>query len=120
MTYLMAVLLQWFIISQIIIMYVIVNELFFKLFCEIVSFLFTYTYRDTEYKGLQLSLDQVASGKAPLYTSNATTIAESRKGSKTRLARAKTKPRLSPYPQVGASELRSAPSPLLRPPASPA
>uniref|UniRef100_A0A3B3SUQ6 SIM bHLH transcription factor 1a n=1 Tax=Paramormyrops kingsleyae TaxID=1676925 RepID=A0A3B3SUQ6_9TELE len=58
-----------------------------------------YVLTDTEYKGLQLSLDQVASGKASLYTSNVTTIAESRKGSKTRLTRAKTKPRLSPYPQ---------------------
>lgn len=58
-------------------------------------------YRDTEYKGLQLSLDQVTSSKPAFpYSSTATSIADSRKGSKSRVARSKAKARLSPYPQV--------------------
>ncbi|KAJ8354136.1 hypothetical protein SKAU_G00217030 [Synaphobranchus kaupii] len=59
-----------------------------------------YVLTDTEYKGLQLSLDQVTSSKPAFpYSSTATTITDTRKGSKSRVARSKAKARLSPYPQ---------------------
>ena len=61
--------------------------------------------RDTEYKGLQLSLDQVTSSSKPSsfsYPGPTTAgLAEGRRATKTpRSSRAKTKPRLSPYTQV--------------------
>ncbi|KAJ8290872.1 hypothetical protein GJAV_G00018650 [Gymnothorax javanicus] len=59
-----------------------------------------YVLTDTEYKGLQLSLDQVTSSKPAFpYSSTASTLTDSRKGSKNRIARSKAKARLSPYPQ---------------------
>ncbi|KAG7461025.1 hypothetical protein MATL_G00205180 [Megalops atlanticus] len=59
-----------------------------------------YVLTDTEYKGLQLSLDQLTSKKPSLsYTSNDTVITDVRKGNKSRMTRAKIKARMSPYPQ---------------------
>ncbi|XP_009473923.1 PREDICTED: single-minded homolog 1 [Nipponia nippon] len=55
---------------------------------------------DTEYKGLQLSLDQVTATKPAFSYANSTpTITDNRKGSKSRLSSAKSKSRTSPYPQ---------------------
>ncbi|KAG2468556.1 SIM1 protein, partial [Polypterus senegalus] len=55
---------------------------------------------DTEYKGLQLSLDQVTSTKPTFsYTNTTPTVVDGRKGSKSRLARTRSKARASPYPQ---------------------
>ncbi|XP_028653474.1 single-minded homolog 1-A isoform X1 [Erpetoichthys calabaricus] len=59
-----------------------------------------YVLTDTEYKGLQLSLDQVTSTKPTFsYTNTTPTVVDSRKGSKSRLARTRSKARASPYPQ---------------------
>ncbi|XP_062322501.1 single-minded homolog 1-A [Osmerus eperlanus] len=60
-----------------------------------------YVLTETEYKGLQLSLDQVTPGKPPFPFSSslACGLAETRKPPKPRGPRAKTKARLSPYPQ---------------------
>ncbi|XP_059838316.1 single-minded homolog 1-A isoform X1 [Hypanus sabinus] len=59
-----------------------------------------YVLTDAEYKGLQLSLDQVTAAKPSFPYSNSTpTINDSRKASKSRLNRTKSKPRTSPYPQ---------------------
>ncbi|XP_010285881.1 PREDICTED: single-minded homolog 1 [Phaethon lepturus] len=56
--------------------------------------------RDTEYKGLQLSLDQVTATKPAFSYANSTpTITDNRKGSKSRLSSTKSKSRTSPYPQ---------------------
>nr|XP_013804250.1 PREDICTED: single-minded homolog 1 [Apteryx mantelli mantelli] len=56
--------------------------------------------RDTEYKGLQLSLDQVTATKPAFSYANSTlTIMDNRKGSKSRLSSTKSKSRTSPYPQ---------------------
>uniref|UniRef100_A0A8C1LFI4 SIM bHLH transcription factor 1a n=1 Tax=Cyprinus carpio TaxID=7962 RepID=A0A8C1LFI4_CYPCA len=59
-----------------------------------------YVLTDTEYKGLQLSLDQATSTK-PLFTYNSppTPIIENRRVGKSRVSRTKTKTRLSPYSQ---------------------
>ncbi|NXS06791.1 SIM1 protein, partial [Neodrepanis coruscans] len=55
---------------------------------------------DTEYKGLQLSLDQVTATKPAFsYANSAPTITDNRKGSKSRLSNTKSKSRTSPYPQ---------------------
>ncbi|KAF1496675.1 hypothetical protein FQV08_0013253, partial [Pygoscelis antarcticus] len=55
---------------------------------------------DTEYKGLQLSLDQVTATKPAFSYANSTpTITDNRKGSKSRLSSTKSKSRTSPYPQ---------------------
>lgn len=58
--------------------------------------------RDTEYKGLQLSLDQISASKPSFsYASSSTpTIPDNRKGAKSRLSSSKSKSRTSPYPQV--------------------
>lgn len=60
--------------------------------------------RDTEYKGLQLSLDQISVSKPAFsYTSSSTpTMTDNRKGAKSRLSSSKSKSRTSPYPQVTA------------------
>ncbi|KAK0675980.1 SIM1 protein, partial [Pygoscelis papua] len=63
-------------------------------------FHFCLLYRDTEYKGLQLSLDQVTATKPAFSYANSTpTITDNRKGSKSRLSSTKSKSRTSPYPQ---------------------
>lgn len=60
--------------------------------------------RETEYKGLQLSLDQVTSKTSYSYnTSNSSNLAENCKIPKSRICRTKAKARLSPYTQVSAS-----------------
>ncbi|ELK00053.1 Single-minded like protein 1 [Pteropus alecto] len=57
--------------------------------------------RDTEYKGLQLSLDQISASKPAFsYASSSTpTMPDNRKGAKSRLSGSKSKSRTSPYPQ---------------------
>lgn len=54
--------------------------------------------RDTEYKGMQLSLDQLSPTK-PAFP-YADSHNEDRKSTKTRLTQSKAKARVSPYPQV--------------------
>uniref|UniRef100_A0A8B9HG66 SIM bHLH transcription factor 1a n=1 Tax=Astyanax mexicanus TaxID=7994 RepID=A0A8B9HG66_ASTMX len=57
-----------------------------------------YVLTDTEYKGLQLSLDQATSTKpAFTYSSPTNPVNDSRKGNKSRTSRTKPKTRLSPY-----------------------
>ncbi|XP_052003360.1 single-minded homolog 1-A-like [Xyrauchen texanus] len=59
-----------------------------------------YVLTDTEYKGLQLSLDQVTSTKPSFtYESPSNPISENRRVGKSRVSRTKTKTRLSPYSQ---------------------
>ncbi|XP_052000344.1 single-minded homolog 1-A isoform X1 [Xyrauchen texanus] len=59
-----------------------------------------YVLTDTEYKGLQLSLDQVTSTKPSFtYDSPSNPISENRRLGKSRISRTKTKTRLSPYSQ---------------------
>uniref|UniRef100_A0A673JLH7 SIM bHLH transcription factor 1a n=1 Tax=Sinocyclocheilus rhinocerous TaxID=307959 RepID=A0A673JLH7_9TELE len=59
-----------------------------------------YVLTDTEYKGLQLSLDQVTSTKPSFtYNSPSNPISENRRVGKSRVSRTKTKTRLSPYSQ---------------------
>ncbi|XP_057195128.1 single-minded homolog 1-A isoform X2 [Triplophysa rosa] len=59
-----------------------------------------YVLTDTEYKGLQLSLDQVTSTKPSFtYNSPSNPISENRRVGKSRVSRTKTKARLSPYSQ---------------------
>ncbi|OCT80433.1 single-minded homolog 1 [Xenopus laevis] len=58
-----------------------------------------YVLTDTEYKGLQLSLDQVTTKPQFSYASSNSTINDSRKCSKSRLSGTKSKSRTSPYPQ---------------------
>nr|XP_045011396.1 single-minded homolog 1 isoform X2 [Jaculus jaculus] len=60
-----------------------------------------YVLTDTEYKGLQLSLDQISASKPTFsYASSSTpTITDNRKGVKARLSSSKSKSRTSPYPQ---------------------
>nr|XP_020764027.1 single-minded homolog 1 [Odocoileus virginianus texanus] len=62
-----------------------------------------YVLTDTEYKGLQLSLDQIAASKPAFSYAGSSTpaLADSRKGAKSRLCSSKSKSRTSPYPQVG-------------------
>jgi len=54
--------------------------------------------RDTEYKGMQLSLDQMSPTK-PAFP-YADSHSEDRKSTKSRLTQSKAKARVSPYPQV--------------------
>ena len=54
--------------------------------------------RETEYKGMQLSLDQMSPSKPAFPYANTQT--EDRKAPKSRLIQAKAKARVSPYPQV--------------------
>lgn len=62
--------------------------------------------RDTEYKGLQLSLDQVTSTKPSFtYNSPSNPVSENRRVGKSRVSRTKTKTRLSPYSQVGVTAM---------------
>lgn len=65
------------------------------------NFDFYLTRRDTEYKGMQLSLDQMSPTK-PAFP-YADSHSEDRKSAKSRLTPAKTKVRSSPYPQVKSS-----------------
>ncbi|XP_023564213.1 single-minded homolog 1 isoform X2 [Octodon degus] len=60
-----------------------------------------YVLTDTEYKGLQLSLDQISASKPAFsYASSSTpTLTDSRKATKSRLSSSKSKSRTSPYPQ---------------------
>uniref|UniRef100_A0A8C1TMY4 SIM bHLH transcription factor 1a n=1 Tax=Cyprinus carpio TaxID=7962 RepID=A0A8C1TMY4_CYPCA len=59
-----------------------------------------YVLTDTEYKGLQLSLDQATSTKPSFtYNSPSNPISENRRVGKSRVSRTKTKTRLSPYSQ---------------------
>ncbi|KAM7136714.1 single-minded homolog 1 isoform 1-T4 [Molossus nigricans] len=60
-----------------------------------------YVLTDTEYKGLQLSLDQISASKPTFsYASSSTpTMPDNRKGAKSRLSSSKSKSRTSPYPQ---------------------
>ncbi|XP_029599564.1 single-minded homolog 1-A-like [Salmo trutta] len=59
-----------------------------------------YVLTDTEYKGLQLSLDQVTDTKPSFpFSSAPTSLTENRRAPKSRVSRAKTKARLSPYTQ---------------------
>ncbi|XP_053565081.1 single-minded homolog 1 [Bombina bombina] len=58
-----------------------------------------YVLTDTEYKGLQLSLDQVTTKPSFSYANSNSTISEARKGSKSRLSSTKSKARTSPYPK---------------------
>uniref|UniRef100_A0A5F9CZ84 SIM bHLH transcription factor 1 n=1 Tax=Oryctolagus cuniculus TaxID=9986 RepID=A0A5F9CZ84_RABIT len=60
-----------------------------------------YVLTDTEYKGLQLSLDQISASKPAFsYASSSTpTMPDNRKGAKSRLSSSKSKSRTSPYPQ---------------------
>ncbi|XP_056332157.1 single-minded homolog 1-A [Danio aesculapii] len=59
-----------------------------------------YVLTDTEYKGLQLSLDQAASSKPSFtYNSPSNPVIENRRAGKSRVSRTKTKTRLSPYSQ---------------------
>ncbi|XP_073483095.1 single-minded homolog 1 [Aquarana catesbeiana] len=58
-----------------------------------------YVLTDTEYKGLQLSLDQVTTKPSYSYANSNPAINDSRKSSKSRLPSAKSKSRTSPYPQ---------------------
>ncbi|KAM9851962.1 single-minded homolog 1-A [Aulostomus maculatus] len=59
-----------------------------------------YVLTETEYKGLQLSLDQVTSKASFPYSSSTTSsITENCRTSKSRTSRPKTKARLSPYTQ---------------------
>jgi len=58
-------------------------------------------FRETEYKGLQLSLDQATSKASFPYSGSSTaSLTENCRTPKSRVARAKTKARLSPYTQV--------------------
>ncbi|KAM6893385.1 single-minded homolog 1-A [Xenentodon cancila] len=59
-----------------------------------------YVLTETEYKGLQLSLDQVTSKTSFPYNSNTSSnIMENCKNPKSRICRTRTKARLSPYTQ---------------------
>lgn len=59
-------------------------------------------FRETEYKGLQLSLDQAASKASSTYSSSAVanSLVDSCRTPKSKVSRQKTKARLSPYTQV--------------------
>uniref|UniRef100_A0A673CMX5 SIM bHLH transcription factor 1b n=1 Tax=Sphaeramia orbicularis TaxID=375764 RepID=A0A673CMX5_9TELE len=59
-----------------------------------------YVLTDTEYKGMQLSLDQMSPSK-PAFP-YADSHSEDRKSTKSRLSQAKAKARVSPYPQFSA------------------
>ncbi|XP_032506765.1 single-minded homolog 1 [Phocoena sinus] len=63
-----------------------------------------YVLTDTEYKGLQLSLDQISASKPAFSYAGSSTPAmtDSRKGAKSRLSSSKSKSRTSPYPQFTA------------------
>lgn len=55
--------------------------------------------RETEYKGLQLSLDQ-ASSKATSFPYSSSSMMDNCRTPKSKVSRLKTKARLSPYTQV--------------------
>lgn len=67
-------------------------------FLFISNMYFVCVKRDTEYKGMQLSLDQMSPTK-PAFP-YADSHSEDRKSTKSRLTQAKAKARVSPYPQV--------------------
>ncbi|KAI9541376.1 Single-minded 1-A [Dissostichus eleginoides] len=58
-----------------------------------------YVLTETEYKGLQLSLDQARSKASLPYSSSSTSLTEPCRTPKSRVTRPKTKARLSPYTQ---------------------
>ncbi|KAG7233182.1 hypothetical protein INR49_007388 [Caranx melampygus] len=59
-----------------------------------------FTCRETEYKGLQLSLDQASSKATSFpYSSSSSSIVDSCRTPKSKVSRLKTKARLSPYTQ---------------------
>uniref|UniRef100_A0A3Q1JXL8 SIM bHLH transcription factor 1b n=1 Tax=Anabas testudineus TaxID=64144 RepID=A0A3Q1JXL8_ANATE len=58
-----------------------------------------YVLTDTEYKGLQLSLDQATSKSFPYSSSTSTSLTDNCRTPKSRVSRPKTKTRLSPYTQ---------------------
>uniref|UniRef100_A0A8C5Q1G8 SIM bHLH transcription factor 1 n=1 Tax=Leptobrachium leishanense TaxID=445787 RepID=A0A8C5Q1G8_9ANUR len=58
-----------------------------------------YVLTDTEYKGLQLSLDQVTTKPSFSYANSNPAISDVRKTSKSRISSGKSKSRTSPYPQ---------------------
>ncbi|KAK7907726.1 hypothetical protein WMY93_016338 [Mugilogobius chulae] len=60
-----------------------------------------YVLTDTEYKGMQLSLDQMSPTK-PAFPYASDPHSEDRKSSKTRVTPGKSKARVSPYPQFSA------------------
>lgn len=69
----------------------------------LLNLFFICVHRDTEYKGMQLSLDQMSPTKPAFpYADN---HSEDRKSTKSRLTPAKAKVRASPYPQVTSSSL---------------
>lgn len=71
------------------------------------GFFFIVSKRDTEYKGMQLSLDQMSPTKPAFpYADN---HSEERKSTKSRLTPARSKVRASPYPQVTSSLSRLIP-----------
>ncbi|KAM8953642.1 single-minded homolog 1 [Pelodytes ibericus] len=58
-----------------------------------------YVLTDTEYKGLQLSLDQVTTKPSFSYANSNPAINDTRKNNKSRISSTKSKSRTSPYPQ---------------------
>lgn len=76
----------------------ILNKYGFKLLFLFLTHIFLCVKRDTEYKGMQLSLDQMSPTK-PAFP-YADSHSEDRKSTKSRLTAAKAKVRVSPYPQV--------------------
>uniref|UniRef100_A0A8C7VQE1 Uncharacterized protein n=1 Tax=Oncorhynchus mykiss TaxID=8022 RepID=A0A8C7VQE1_ONCMY len=58
-----------------------------------------YVLTDTEYKGMQLSLDQMTPSKPAFHYSSPPSRTEERKGTKSRMTHTKAKIRVSPYPQ---------------------
>ncbi|KAM6936464.1 single-minded homolog 1-A [Lycodopsis pacificus] len=58
-----------------------------------------YVLTETEYKGLQLSLDQASSKASFPYSSSTASLTENCRTPKSRVSRPKTKARLSPYTQ---------------------
>ncbi|KAM9553386.1 single-minded homolog 1-A-like isoform 2-T2 [Salvelinus alpinus] len=58
-----------------------------------------YVLTDTEYKGMQLSLDQMTPSKPAFHYNSPPSSTEERKGTKSRMTHTKAKIRVSPYPQ---------------------
>uniref|UniRef100_A0A674EC78 Single-minded homolog 1-A-like n=1 Tax=Salmo trutta TaxID=8032 RepID=A0A674EC78_SALTR len=58
-----------------------------------------YVLTDTEYKGMQLSLDQMTPSKPAFHYNSPSSSTEERKGTKSRMTHTKAKIRVSPYPQ---------------------
>uniref|UniRef100_A0A3P9A713 SIM bHLH transcription factor 1b n=1 Tax=Esox lucius TaxID=8010 RepID=A0A3P9A713_ESOLU len=58
-----------------------------------------YVLTDTEYKGMQMSLDQMTPSKPAFSYTSTPSSTEDRKGPKSRITHSKAKVRVSPYPQ---------------------